>query len=128
MAKVTWKLLRKVSETRWDGHYSTTRTVRGRGGARVPAWVSDAVPAPRLADLAEFINRELPGCVATVRQTTSIHGRQMPSGVYYTQSERAGNKLEVTRRGARVLSHDATETYRCNSEVVEWILQQKGGR
>lgn len=83
--------------------------------------------APRLKRLAEIIN-------ATGRFTASIERgycntdrKVRGSRLRWPGKGRTGNRLIVKDKlmGNVVLDHNAAETYRENSEVVEWMRQNK---
>lgn len=81
----------------------------------------------RLASLAKFINDRLPGYVAKIEpgycNTDRKVGRLRIPG-----RGRNGNKLVVRKNGEVVFDHNAAETYRKNSEVVNWIEGRIVGR
>ena len=86
--------------------------------------------SPRLATLARTIEEEWPelsveiveGYCNTDSKIAGTHFRRRGKG-------RTGNRLIVRKRdtGTVVLDHNAAETYRENSEVVEWIEARRRG-
>lgn len=91
--------------------------------------------APRLAQLAEQINREFPDLEAVIEQGYCCTDRKIPGTRLRRPGKgRRGNKLVVYSRTKRspsgldrlvVFSHNSAETYRRNSEVVDWIERRK---
>ena len=92
-------------------------------------------PAPRIKTLADFINKNMPGFTANLTKTSDTPYRK-PRGCRYithTGNTKHGWKLEVyIRRDSfpvgivrPVFTHSAVETYRRNSEVCVWIMENK---
>jgi len=84
----------------------------------------ERVRCPSLKKMAEYINNTMKGYTARVDTTSCYKGRQLPSGVFYSQQTYHGNRVIVKKGNKIVLDHDATGTYRHNTEVAEWIFQE----
>lgn len=95
--------------------------------------------APRLHQLAEMINRDFPELEAVIERGYCNTDRK-PRGCRYITRKgkgRTGNELIVYSRREtnpsgigrlQIFRHNAAETYRRNSEVVDWIENLKGRR
>lgn len=88
--------------------------------------------APRLKKLAQFINEWLPGLEAKIEKGwTSTDQKIAGTRFRIPGLGRTGNKLVVERRRGKrgrhpFFSHDASDPYRWNGEVVAWVCQQIG--
>ena len=88
-------------------------------------------PAPKLKDLADFINRRIPGLRAEVRAHSETPYRKYKgSRIRYDFKKRYGHRLEVWKKIVDfpagivrpLLTHDTTDPYRRNWEVARWIV------
>lgn len=88
----------------------------------------ERVRCPSLKVMAEYINEVFPQYKASVRVTTSSKERS-GKGCRYVYSRRYydGNMLEVMDKKTfkNVYQHDSTETYRCNTDVANWIIREE---
>lgn len=91
--------------------------------------------APRLKDLAEFIDNKMGDRFYTcIRGTSETPSRHLFGNVSHFYKTRHGHTLEVFKRGALepfkrpVFEHKTTDPYRRNWEVARWIVDnQKQG-
>lgn len=82
--------------------------------------------ARRLATIAKEINAEVEGFTAEIVRGYCNTDRKI-GRLRWAGKGREGNKLVVRNAdGNVVLSHNAAETYRMNSEVEEWLQRLKG--
>jgi len=82
----------------------------------------------RLATIAKEINAEVEGFTAQVVPGYCNTDRKIAgTRLIHPGKGREGNKIVVRNaEGNVVLSHNAAETYRTNSEVEEWLAKLKG--
>ncbi len=91
--------------------------------------------APRIKALAEFINENMPEFRANVSPCSEQNSFK-PKGLRYTTrtyKRREGYHLEVYEKRESfpagivrpVFSHKTTETYRRNSEVCRWMIENR---
>ena len=83
-------------------------------------WRKPAMPVPRLAAFASWINEHTVLTAEVERSYTNTDrkvGRLRAPG-----KGRHGNRLLVRdAKGREIFSHDSSQTYRHNSEVLEWL-------
>lgn len=79
--------------------------------------------ARRLKTIAEWMNTNMPGYTAEIREgfcnTDRKCGRLRIPG-----KGRYGNRLIVRKQGDIVLDHNSAETYRTNEEVEDWLKRE----
>lgn len=94
--------------------------------------------APSLKKLADMIRLEWPALEVKVEPDSVSTDRKIAgSRLIHPGKGRAGNRLTVSDPSIRegwaklpkvLLDHRSAETYRSNSEVLEWIEQRRLGR
>ena len=91
--------------------------------------------SPTIKSLARFINENMPRFRANV-SACSEQGTFKPKGLRYTTrtfKSKEGYHLEVYEKRESfsngfvrpIFSHKTTETYRSNSEVCRWMVENK---
>jgi hypothetical protein len=82
----------------------------------------EATRCPSLKEMGDFINERLGYKVRIEKgecNTDRKAGRLRIPG-----KGRIGNRLIVTHKGQVLLDHNSAETYRHNTEVAKWIIEQ----
>lgn len=88
--------------------------------------------APKLRDLADFINRRIPELRADVSEHSETPYRKI-GRLRWDYKQRYGHRLEVWAKITTfpagivrpLLQHDTTDPYRRNWEVARWIVEWK---
>jgi hypothetical protein len=80
----------------------------------------------RIAFLADYINRNLPYTAEVVRGYCNTDRHISGTRLRSPGKGRWGNRLIVRDWGGCVVfDHNSAETYRTNSEIVDWIKKQE---
>ena len=81
--------------------------------------------------IADWINANMPNYVATIEPGYCNTDRK-PKGVRWRipGKGRRGNKIVIRHKfvGTVVFTHNGAETYRCNAEVENWVMEHAHDR
>lgn len=86
----------------------------------------ERVRCPSIAKMAEYIKAVFPDLKVILDQTEDSKDRMIAgSRLRIPGKTYEGKRIKVINRdGAKLLNHSSVETYRRNTEVAQWILNQ----
>ena len=87
---------------------------------------SDHVRCPTIKQMAKYLKDKQPKLKVELRKT-SQYKTTKPSGFRYTTGggtkEYSGTEMRIYKNDIKIFEHDTTETYRTNSEVAQFIIE-----
>jgi len=107
-----------------DKYLKIQKKMKDAKDTRYKKYASDRVRCPSLKVMADYINNVLNGYTAKITSSESCKG--VKAGRFFVSSSTCyGNKITVKKGTYIVLEHDATQTYRYNGEVANWIQNKE---